>query len=84
MLALAFCPIAIAQEDHSAHQHGVAGLGTVEFPTSCNEGAQKLISQATARLHSFGYEEARITYQRAAKADPPWTRPSRSRPCPSP
>jgi len=62
--------IAIAQEDHSQHQHGVAGLGTVDFPTSCNAAAQKSISRAAALLHSFGYEEARITFNAAAKADP--------------
>ena len=33
--------LAAAQEDHSQHQHGVAGLGTVDFPTTCNEAAQK-------------------------------------------
>ena len=58
---------AIAQEQHN---HGVAGLGTVNFPVSCNADAQKQISRATALLHSFGYEEARLGYQNAAKADP--------------
>lgn len=61
---------AMAQEDHSQHQHAVAGLGTVDFPVSCNAPAQKLISRAAALLHSFGYEEARITFNAAAKADP--------------
>src|SRR5438034_11523133 len=62
--------IAMAQEDHSQHQHAGAGLGTVDFPTSCNAAAQKSISRAAALLHSFGYEEARITFNDAAKADP--------------
>jgi hypothetical protein len=57
---------ALAQE----HNHGVAGLGTVDFPVSCNAAAQKEISRATALLHSFGYEESRLVYQSAAKADP--------------
>ncbi len=61
---------ATAQEDHSRHQHAVAGLGTVNFPTSCNAAAQKLISRGAALLHSFGYEEARLTFNDAAKADP--------------
>jgi hypothetical protein len=60
----------MAQEDHSQHQHAVAGLGTVDFPTSCNGAAQKLISRGAALLHSFGYEEARIAFNEAAKADP--------------
>jgi hypothetical protein len=42
----------------------------VEFRVSCNAEAQKEFSRATALLHSFGYEEARLGYQNAAKADP--------------
>jgi hypothetical protein len=64
-LLLIFTALATAQE----HSHGVAGLGTVDFPVSCNPAAQKEISRATALLHSFGYEEARVGYQNAAKAD---------------
>jgi hypothetical protein len=59
-----------AQEDHAGHQHAVAGLGTVNFPTSCNALAQRSIARAAALLHSFGYEEARIAFEEAAKADP--------------
>src|ERR1700722_14470356 len=61
--------LAAAQEDHSQHQHAVASLGTVDFRTSCNATAQKLISHGAALLHSFGYEEARIAFNDAAKAD---------------
>jgi hypothetical protein len=60
---------ALGQEDHSQHQPAVAGLGTVDLSTSCNARAQTLISRAAAMLHSFGYEEARITFRDAAKAD---------------
>jgi hypothetical protein len=62
--------VALAQEDHSVHEHGVAGLGSVDFPTSCNGSAQTSISRGVALLHSFGYEEARLAFQAAAKADP--------------
>jgi tetratricopeptide (TPR) repeat protein len=61
---------AAGQEDHSQHQHAVAGLGTVNFSTSCNARAQTLMSRGAALLHSFGYEEARLTFLDAAKADP--------------
>jgi len=62
--------VAAAQEDHSRHEHPVAGLGTVNFPTSCNESSQEWISRGAALLHSFGYEEARVAFHEAAKADP--------------
>ncbi len=62
--------LAFAQEDHSQHKHEVAGLGTVDLSTSCNAKAQALISRGAAMLHSFGYEEARLTFGEAAKADP--------------
>jgi tetratricopeptide (TPR) repeat protein len=62
--------LAVTQEDHSRHEHPVAGLGTVNFPTSCNASAQKRISRGAALLHSFGYEEARLAFNEAAKADP--------------
>lgn len=62
--------LALAQEDHSRHEHGVAGLGAVDFPTSCNAAAQKSISRGVALLHSFGYAEARRAFHAAAAADP--------------
>jgi hypothetical protein len=58
-----------AQEDHSRHSHGVAGLGTVDFRTSCSAAAQPSISRGIALLHSFGYEEARRAFEAAAKSD---------------
>ena len=66
-----FCPLlATAQENHSQHQHAVAGLGTVDFPVSCNLRAQESMSRGVALLHSFAYEEARVTFNGAAQADP--------------
>ncbi len=62
--------LATAQEDHSHHQHAVAGLGSVAFTTSCNAKAQEFMSRGVALLHSFGYEEARLAFNNAATADP--------------
>jgi len=70
LLFLAAALAAEGQDDHSQHRHDVAGLGTVHLSTSCNPKAQALISRATAMLHSFGYEEARLTFLSAAEADP--------------
>src|SRR5690349_273930 len=69
VLLILSAAFAVAQEDHSRHEHAVAGLGTVDFPTSCNASAQKWISRGAALLHSFGYEEARVAFNEAAKAD---------------
>ena len=69
-LLILYAALAAAQEDHSQHQHAVAGLGTVDFPTSCNATAQKSILRGAALLHSFGYEEARLAFGDAAKEDP--------------
>ena len=71
LVLLILCAVlATAQEDHSQYQHAVAGLGTVDFPTSCNAKAQESFSRGAAQLHSFGYEEARLAFSDAAKADP--------------
>ena len=70
MLLILIGTLAVAQEDHSKHQHAVAGLGTVNFPTSCNAAAQAPMSRGAALLHSFGYEEARLAFNDAAVADP--------------
>ena len=72
LLLVIFCGglAAAGQEDHSGHQNAVAGLGTVNFTTTCNGAAQALISRGAALLHSFGFEEARLTFLDAAKADP--------------
>jgi hypothetical protein len=61
---------AAGQEDHSGHRNALVGLGTVVFSTSCNAAAQGLMSRGAALLHSFGYEEARLSFNEAARADP--------------
>jgi hypothetical protein len=61
---------AAAQEDHSQHSHASPRLGAVTLQTFCNSSAQKLIDRGAALLHSFGYEEARLAFNEAAKADP--------------
>jgi hypothetical protein len=70
VLLILYAVLAVAQEDHSQHPHAVASLGTVDFPVSCSPAAQKSISRGAALLHSFGYEEARLAFNDAAKADP--------------
>src|SRR2546426_11995174 len=59
-----------SQEDHSGHEHGISGLGSANFPTSCAPAAGKQFMRAVALLHSFGYEEARLAFAEVAKSDP--------------
>jgi hypothetical protein len=62
--------LAPAQEDHSGHGAASGGLGKVEFATSCVGAARDEMNRGVALLHSFGYEEARLAFQRALDADP--------------
>jgi hypothetical protein len=56
-------------QQHVRQVHTVAGLGTVSFPTTCSEAAQKHFARGVALVHSFGYAEARTSFREAAKAD---------------
>src|SRR3974390_1754980 len=68
-IALFLAMAASAQEDHSGHANAIAGLGNVDFRTSCNQRAKQQMSRGVALLHSFGYEEARLAFERAASGD---------------
>src|SRR5271165_2822746 len=60
----------LADEGH--HHEGLTTdqLGTVHFPVSCTEGAQKPFERGVALLHSFWYEEAEKEFEQIAKDDP--------------
>src|SRR6516165_5426334 len=45
-------------------------LGTVHFPTSCNEVGQRRFDRAMRYQHSFWYREARGIFEEVIKADP--------------
>jgi tetratricopeptide (TPR) repeat protein len=44
-------------------------LGTVNFPISCNEQAVTLAGRGLALMHHMTYEDARASFNKAAKAD---------------
>ena len=57
----------VAQE----HSHGNdQKLGTVHFPTSCNEAAQHDFDRAVALLHSFQFSRAIDEFHAVLKQDP--------------
>ncbi len=69
-LSFALAARVLAQEDHQ-HAHGEAEqFGTVNFPASCRAEALPVFTRAVAQLHSFGYEEARRSFEEAARIDP--------------
>ena len=47
-----------------------SGLGTISFPNSGNEAAQKDFIDGVGLLHSFEWEDAAEAFQRAQAADP--------------
>src|SRR3954462_654301 len=45
-------------------------FGTVHFPTSCNETAQRRFDRGMRYQHSFWYRESRGIFEDVIKADP--------------
>src|ERR1700733_8782527 len=53
-----------------AQENADQKLGTVHFPTSCNETAQRRFDRAMRYQHSFWYRESRGIFEDVIKADP--------------
>lgn len=53
-----------------AQEHAGHPLGTVDFPVSCSEQAQKDFTRAVALLHHMTYPQAREAFQRVVTTDP--------------
>ncbi|HEX9112522.1 MAG TPA: hypothetical protein VF845_13665 [Terriglobales bacterium] len=68
---LCIVPLSPALADEG-HEHGPAGgkLGTVKFPTSCDQSVQKDFERAVAMLHSFWYDESEKAFSAIAAKDP--------------
>lgn len=70
-----FFATAFADDDRDKNHHHhedltETQLGTVHFPVSCAESAQKPFARGVALLHSFWYEEAEKEFLDIAKSDP--------------
>jgi len=48
----------------------IAGLGTIDFPTSGSPGAREVFLRGALLLHSFQYDEAREAFRQAQELDP--------------
>lgn len=59
-----------AQEPPHHHALADSELGSVDFKTSCAIAVQAPFNRAVALLHSFEYDEARLTFESIAKQDP--------------
>ncbi len=59
-----------SQHDHASGAHAGERLGTVSFPNSGAAVAQRPFLRGLALLHSFEYDDARVAFRDAAKADP--------------
>jgi tetratricopeptide (TPR) repeat protein len=63
----------LSQAAVSQHQHDALAeqqLGTVHFPTSCDERVQKQFERGVALLHSFAFDTAETTFRQVAEEDP--------------
>src|SRR5579884_2480155 len=45
-------------------------LGAMHFPISCNKTAQADVTRGLLAVHSFWYDEAKASFERAEKHDP--------------
>ncbi len=64
LAGISHVPAASAQEDVDQR------FGTVHFPTSCNEVAQRRFDRGMRYQHSFWYNQAGEIFEDTAKADP--------------
>ena len=65
-------PGPLRAQEHAEHAHpeGEEEIGSVHFPTSCNEAAQERFDRGVAKLHSFWFDSANEEFTAAAAADP--------------
>ena len=61
---LAVAPPAMGQDETDQR------LGTVHFPTSCNETAQRRFDRGMRYQHSFWYRQSKEIFEEVLKADP--------------
>src|SRR2546425_3741814 len=61
--AFSFVPPALAQDDVDQR------FGTVHFPISCNDTAQRRFDRGMRYQHSFWYRQAKEIFEEAATAD---------------
>jgi tetratricopeptide (TPR) repeat protein len=62
------CPVSAQQT--TAASSTAAGLGKINFPTSCSSAAQPAFLKGVALLHSFQYAASEQSFEESAKADP--------------
>jgi len=64
------CPLRAQEHGEHAHPEGDEEIGSVHFPTSCNEAAQERFDRGVAKLDSFWFDSANEEFAAAAAADP--------------
>ena len=63
-------PLRAQEHGQHAHAEGEEVIGSVHFPTSCNEAAQERFDRGVAKLHSFWFDSANEEFAAAAASDP--------------
>src|SRR5450432_1646242 len=63
------CEPAWSQDEHAGHSDR-EHFGSVHFPISCSQDAQRQFDRAVAMLHSFFYPETVKAFSAIAQAEP--------------
>jgi tetratricopeptide (TPR) repeat protein len=71
-----FASLACADDRHD-HKLSAEELGSVHFSTSCAKNVEASFNRAVALLHSFQYEQSRLSFEEVSRRDPkcamaPW------------
>jgi hypothetical protein len=69
LLLGSLAPVALAHDDEARSPGKQEKLGTVNFPVSCNEPAQKEFNRAMALFHSFWFTPAIDSFNQVLKHD---------------
>jgi len=70
---LSFPPAVFGQSDaqhHHADTLRAEQYGSVHFPISCSDQAQRSFERGVAMLHSFEYEDTETTFADVARREP--------------
>src|ERR1700737_1885961 len=67
--ALFFVAALACADEHHDHKLSSEELGSIHFSTSCAKNVEATFNRAVALLHSFQYEQSRLSFEEASQRD---------------